>query len=305
MHTIMALAAMVAGLSATNVPSAPSWLDDYGAALKAVSAANKPMAVFVGGGKDGWQKVVRDGGVDPTTTRLLAQKFVCVYVDTETANGRSLASAFQVGSHGLIISDKTGAAQAFSLSGTLTRQELRETIAKYSAPADGKVATESVVRETPIAKPATPSLGQAPAFALADISGKEWSLKKATGRLVLLDFWGTHCGPCMRTVPTVNRLHTDHGANGLEVVALACEGHAPFAERARTVEEVARRKDMKYGVFLERENHSGEIQHAFGVYFVPTFILLDRTGNILFRGGGSDGDLSRLEQVIRENLATK
>lgn len=145
---------MVAGFSAANVPAVPSWLDDYSAAIKSVASAHKPMAVFVGSGKDGWQKVVRDSAVDPATTRLLAQKFVCVYIDTDTSTGRALAVTFQVANRGLIISDKSGLAQAYSLSGTLTKDELRATVAKYSEPTAVANGTESIVREAPLAPPA-------------------------------------------------------------------------------------------------------------------------------------------------------
>src|SRR4051812_30211337 len=120
---MMAAAALAAGISPSNITPQPTWLDDYATAQTRVAAIRKPMAVFVGSGKDGWGKVVRDGSLDPAVTKLLADKFVCVYIDTDTAAGRSLAGAFEVASRGLIISDRAGTKQAFSLSGDLTRDE--------------------------------------------------------------------------------------------------------------------------------------------------------------------------------------
>ena len=147
---MMAAATLAAGISPSALSPEPAWLNDYSAAQTRVAAVRKPMAVFVGSGKDGWGKVVRDGSLDPELKRLLATKFVCVYVDMDTAAGRSLAGAFEVASKGLVISDREGTSQAYSLSGDLSRDELSRTLAKY-ADADREVrTTDTVVREAPV-----------------------------------------------------------------------------------------------------------------------------------------------------------
>jgi len=148
--TMMAAATLAAGLSPSTLSPEPTWLNDYATAQTRVAAVRKPMAVFVGSGKDGWGKVVRDGALDPELKKTLAQKFVCVYVDTDTTAGRSLAGAFEVASKGLIISDRVGTSQAFSLSGDLTKDELSRTLAKYGEPDREVRSTESVVREAPV-----------------------------------------------------------------------------------------------------------------------------------------------------------
>jgi hypothetical protein len=144
MYALMAMVALSTGIS--NISQTPSWLNDYGTARQRVGVVNKPMAVFVGRGQDGWEKVIQEG-LDASTNKLLAQKYVCVYLDRDTAAGKALADQFQVASRGLIISDRTGAAQAYSLSGSLTRSELVQTLEKYSD-TDVKI-TETIVREAP------------------------------------------------------------------------------------------------------------------------------------------------------------
>jgi hypothetical protein len=147
--TMMTAAALAAGLVPSTLSPEPTWLNDYSAAQTRASAVRKPMAVFVGSGQDGWAKVVRDGAIDSELKMALANKFVCVYVDTDTATGRSLAGAFEVASKGLIISDRAGTSQAFSLSGDLTKDELSQTLAKYADPDREVRSTDSVVREAP------------------------------------------------------------------------------------------------------------------------------------------------------------
>jgi hypothetical protein len=147
---MMAAATLAAGISPSALSPEPAWLTDYSAAQTRVAAVRKPMAVFVGSGVNGWGKVVRDGSLDPELKRLLATKFVCVYVDMDTAAGRSLAGAFEVAGKGLIISDRAGASQAYSLSGDLTRDELSRTLAKYAEPDHEVRTTDTVVREAPV-----------------------------------------------------------------------------------------------------------------------------------------------------------
>src|SRR3954447_10477418 len=108
---MMVAATMAAGMAPANLSTEPNWLNDYATAQARVLAQKKPMAVFVGSGKDGWGKAGRSGSIDPQINRLLATKFVCVYVDTDTTAGRKLATAFEVVSKGLIISDKVGTTQ--------------------------------------------------------------------------------------------------------------------------------------------------------------------------------------------------
>jgi len=152
---MMVAATLAAGMAPANLSTEPAWLNDYATAQNRVHAMKKPMAVFVGNGKDGWAKVVKNGSIEPEINKLLANKLVCVYIDTDTTAGRSLATAFEVTSKGLIISDKAGTTQAYSLSGDLTRDELSQTLVKYAALDKEIQATESVVRDAPaVARPA-------------------------------------------------------------------------------------------------------------------------------------------------------
>jgi thiol-disulfide isomerase/thioredoxin len=144
-----------------------------------------------------------------------------------------------------------------------------------------------------------------PNFAVSDVVGQEWQLYNATGRLVLVEFWSTTCVPCARAVPSIKRLQENYGRSGLEIVAIACEPDGPFDARARDVEAVSRKKELNYRVYLEAERKVGEVQRLFGVKWVPTLVLLDRQGTVLWRGGASETDLSRLDDTVRGYLSRR
>src|SRR4051812_11231458 len=131
MYTAMALVALTLSVTTGNVSPTPGWLDDYQVARARVADAGKPMVVVIGSGQAGWREVVRDGAFDPAVTKLLADKFVCLYADMTTVRGRQLADALRV-RHGVVISDKTGRNQAFNASGTVSRTELVAALTRYA-----------------------------------------------------------------------------------------------------------------------------------------------------------------------------
>jgi thiol-disulfide isomerase/thioredoxin len=161
-------------------------------------------------------------------------------------------------------------------------------------------------RPTEVDPPVTRAPGQrVPNFIVSDVMGSDWEFRYASGRLILVEFWSTTCVPCQRAVPAMKRLQADYGTSGLEIVAIACEPDAPFNARAREVEEVARRKELPYHVYLEREGRVTEVQRIFNVQWVPTLVLLDRNGTVLWRGGATDTDIGRVDEVIKSYLTKR
>ena len=136
-------------------------------------------------------------------------------------------------------------------------------------------------------------------FALNDLNGRPWEFQQHHGRLVLLDFWGTWCAPCVRAIPHLKKLQTEYGAYGLEVVGIACE-RTSEPERTRKVREVSDRQQINYRVLLAEDFDECPVQQKFRIERYPTLVLLDATGNVLWRGS-ADG-LAQLEQTIRQQL---
>jgi hypothetical protein len=136
---MVALAGSVFG----NIPAQPEWKSDYREARQLALEGKKPVAVFIGNGSSGWK-----GQFDAKLHKLLKDKYVCVYVDTSTTAGKSLAKEFAVSSSGLVISDKTGQTQSFNHSGELSKELLEKALVRY---ADLEVAqgTESVSQLAP------------------------------------------------------------------------------------------------------------------------------------------------------------
>jgi len=123
-------AAVLGAALSTGAVALPTWQTDYAKALQTASAEQKPIAVFIGKGEAGYTKVA--GGEIPVDAgQILAKNYVCVYVNTDTAAGKTLAGQFDI-TKGLVISGKGGDVQALRFAGTATPLELTGYLSKYS-----------------------------------------------------------------------------------------------------------------------------------------------------------------------------
>ena len=128
--TTLAVIALAGGLSAGNIPS-PNWQKDYAQALAVASSEGKPVAVFISQGNATPGKVVTEGPIPSDAAKLLRDKYVCVYLDTQTTSGKAMATQFAL-SEGLIISSPGGKYQALRHSGSVSGTDLTGTLTRYA-----------------------------------------------------------------------------------------------------------------------------------------------------------------------------
>jgi thiol-disulfide isomerase/thioredoxin len=135
-------------------------------------------------------------------------------------------------------------------------------------------------------------------FMLADLRGQPFLLSQTDADMVLLDFWGTWCGPCLDTIPHLIDLQSRYGSR-LKVIGIAYED-GTVAERAAAVTETAKKLGINYTLLLGgADGRPCPLQAALYVQAYPTMVLLDRNGKILWRVSGSDAStLSRLDRAV-------
>lgn len=114
-------------------------------------------------------------------------------------------------------------------------------------------------------------------FTLPDMEGNPVSLGRFLGKKpVLLVFWATWCPHCNGAVPEINRIHESSGrGDRLQILAL------DYMESPEKVEAFLRKKQVRYPVLLDRK---GTVASGYRVLGIPTYILIDTTGRIAYRG---------------------
>ncbi len=135
MYTSMVCIALATSLAASAPCESVTWHNDYSKARTTGQSDKKPLAVFIGNGADGQAKVCREGSLNAEVEKMLADSYVCVYVDVSTPAGQKLAADFGVtGGMGLVLSDKTGDLQAFSHAGDLSAVDMTRWVKHFADP---------------------------------------------------------------------------------------------------------------------------------------------------------------------------
>jgi hypothetical protein len=149
--TTFAAVVLSAALANSEAAVAPAWETSYARAADSAVAQRKPLAVFIGRGESGYTKLV--GGDMPSETgRLLASNYVALYVNTETAEGQRLATAFGV-TEGLVISSRCGRLQALKHGGPVPAVDLTGYLTRYSAADVAVTTTQTGGTAVPAAAP--------------------------------------------------------------------------------------------------------------------------------------------------------
>jgi peroxiredoxin len=134
----------------------------------------------------------------------------------------------------------------------------------------------------------------APAFALKDLAGNTVSLENLKGKVVVLDFWATWCGPCKASFPgmqdAVNKF-----ASSDEVVFLFVDTWERAEDKAKNAKDFIESKGYSFHVLLDEEN---KVVEDFGVSGIPTKFIIDKNGNIRFKSVGFGGDNDALVEEL-------
>jgi thiol-disulfide isomerase/thioredoxin len=150
-------------------------------------------------------------------------------------------------------------------------------------------ATASSASTTTAATADLPIIGPAPAWSLTSLDGQPIGRDTLKGKVVVIDFWATWCGPCVHEIPGYVALQKKYADRGLVIVGLSVDQNG-----AAVVPPFAKKMSVNYPLALS----TTELTEAFGgIEAIPTTLLIDREGNIRHRKVGSM-DTGAYEKLI-------
>jgi thiol-disulfide isomerase/thioredoxin len=153
------------------------------------------------------------------------------------------------------------------------------------------ITAAAVITCTPWQQNKTSNYGKAPDFKLRNLSGREVSLDQFRGKVVLLDFWATWCGPCRMTMPLLERLQKEY-PKSMTLLAIN------VGESADTVRNYVRLQNVDSEVLLDEDSAVGA---AYGAGGIPFQVLIDKEGVIRSaRAGLSPDTISTLRAEIQK-----
>jgi thiol-disulfide isomerase/thioredoxin len=110
-------------------------------------------------------------------------------------------------------------------------------------------------------------------FTMKDLDGKDVSLSSFKGRVILLNFWATWCGPCKAEIPGFVELQKQYGKDGLVVVGYSVDDEAPQARA------FANEYKVNYPVLLGLGRE--DVQDAYGpIWGIPASFIISRDGKV-------------------------
>ncbi len=137
----------------------------------------------------------------------------------------------------------------------------------------------------------------APNFTLKSDSGKNIRLSEQRGKIVIINFWASWCGPCRQEMPYLEKLYKRYGKAGVVLLGINVDKDSKLADH------FLKGLDTTFPILYDP---TGTVSKQYKVRAMPTTVILDRDGKIRFTHRGyKPGYENKYKKNIRELLKEK
>jgi peroxiredoxin len=146
----------------------------------------------------------------------------------------------------------------------------------------------------PLSGAAVAPAALAPDFTLRSVDGPNLRLNEQRGRVVLVNFWATWCGPCRQEMPHLNRLYDKYRASGFVLLGVNVD------DDSRNAIALASKLGVKFPVLLDSDK---KVSQLYDMSAMPATVLIDKDGRVRFlHRGYQTGVEDTYDKQIREML---
>jgi peroxiredoxin len=135
----------------------------------------------------------------------------------------------------------------------------------------------------------------APDFTATSINGEKIRLSELKGKVVLLDFWATWCGPCIPEIPHLKNIYEQHKDNNFVLIGVS------FDRKIKDLEAFIEKENLAWSQICDKKQFEGTIAKLFNINGIPFTYIIDRNGKIAFKNLRKHELESAITQLLGSN----
>jgi thiol-disulfide isomerase/thioredoxin len=162
-----------------------------------------------------------------------------------------------------------------------------EVIQAENAPDDVKDAAKEILKRLD-------SVGQPFEMAFTAVDGRQVDVQKMQGKVVLIDFWATWCGPCVAELPNVKRAYNTYHPKGFEIVGISLD------KDKRALESFVKENEMQWPQYFDGKGWGNKFSLQNNISAIPSMFLVDKKGKLRDLSAREDLE-EKVAKMLMEN----
>jgi len=166
--------------------------------------------------------------------------------------------------------------------GTPTAKKADEALASITSQAEAKKVQRSLTQGAAF-----------PDFEEKDLEGNPLSIGKFKGKVLLVDFWATWCGPCVAELPNVLKAYEKYHGKGFEIVGISLDSDK------EKLTAFIKKNNVAWPQYFDGKGWQSKLGEKYGINSIPATYLLDKEGKILAKDLRGEALDKAVEQAVK------
>lgn len=132
-----------------------------------------------------------------------------------------------------------------------------------------------------------------------DLNGKEVKLKEMRGKVVLIDFWATWCGPCIGEIPHLKKVYQKYHKKGFEIIGISLD------KNREQLDAFLKRNEILWPQHFDGQGWKNQFAQKYRISGIPATFLLDKDGNVQYKNLRGKQVENAVEELLNREKKTK